>query len=162
MTRIGFAYNQKPELPVGLVSATPTESRPDEEPPSKSDVYAEWDSVETIDAVATALSAYGELACDTIARAPYTGIDVGFSSLCIDKEITYEFVSDVLGELAEMTPGPYIHIGGDEVLKDMWKDLPAVKELMARENLKDLNEVQSYFVRRIEKFINVFAWKVID
>jgi len=61
MTRIGFAYNQKPEPPVGLVSATPSESRPDEEPPSTSDVYAEWDSVETIDAVATALSAYGEV-----------------------------------------------------------------------------------------------------
>src|SRR4051812_3185465 len=61
MTRIGFAYNQKPEPPVGLVSATPIESRPDEEPPSTSDVYAEWDSVETIDAVATALSVYGEV-----------------------------------------------------------------------------------------------------
>jgi D-alanine-D-alanine ligase len=59
MTRIGFAYNQKPESPVGL--ATPSETRPDEEPPSKSDVYAEWDSAETIDAVASALSAYGEV-----------------------------------------------------------------------------------------------------
>jgi D-alanine-D-alanine ligase len=61
MTRIGFAYNQKPELPVGPVSATTSESRPDEEPPSSSDVYAEWDSAETIDAVATALSSYGEV-----------------------------------------------------------------------------------------------------
>ena len=59
MTRIGFAYNQKPESPVGL--ATPSEPRPDEEPPSKSDVYAEWDSAETIDAVASALAAYGEV-----------------------------------------------------------------------------------------------------
>src|SRR5678815_5262536 len=61
MTRIGFAYNQKPELPVGPVNATTSESRPDEEPPSSSDVYAEWDSAETIAAVATALSAYGEV-----------------------------------------------------------------------------------------------------
>ena len=59
MTRIGFAYNQKPETPVGL--ATPSEPRPDEEPPSTSDVYAEWDSAETIDAVASALAAYGEV-----------------------------------------------------------------------------------------------------
>jgi len=59
MTRIGFAYNQKPESPVGL--ATPSEPRPDEEPPSTSDVYAEWDSAETIDAVASALAAYGEV-----------------------------------------------------------------------------------------------------
>src|SRR4029079_7597035 len=59
MTRIGFAYKQKPETPLGLVR--PSDARPDEEPPSKSDVYAEWDSAETIDAVASALSAYGEV-----------------------------------------------------------------------------------------------------
>jgi D-alanine-D-alanine ligase len=61
MTRIGFAYNQKPELPVGLVSAASSEPRPEEEPPSSSDVYAEWDSAATIDAVASALSAYGDI-----------------------------------------------------------------------------------------------------
>ena len=61
MTRIGFAYNQKPELPVGLVSAASTEPRAEEEPPSSSDVYAEWDSAATIDAVASALSAYGDI-----------------------------------------------------------------------------------------------------
>ena len=59
MTRIGFAYNQKPEATVGLVSATTSESRADEEPPSIDDVFAEWDSATTIDAVASALSAYG-------------------------------------------------------------------------------------------------------
>ena len=59
MTRIGFAYNQKPEATVGLVSATTSESRADEEPPSNDDVFAEWDSATTIDAVASALSAYG-------------------------------------------------------------------------------------------------------
>src|SRR2546423_14820415 len=61
MTRIGFAYNQKPEVTVGLVSASTIESRAEEEPPSISDVYAEWDSAETIDAVASALSAYGDV-----------------------------------------------------------------------------------------------------
>jgi D-alanine-D-alanine ligase len=60
MTRIGFAYNQKPEPDVGLESAA-SEPRSDEEPPSISDVYAEWDSAETIDAVASALSACGEV-----------------------------------------------------------------------------------------------------
>ncbi len=60
MTRIGFAYNQKPEPPVGLVS-TASESRSDEEPPSINDVYAEWDSADTIDAVASALSALGDV-----------------------------------------------------------------------------------------------------
>jgi len=66
--------------------------------------------------VNAALSAYGELACDKIARAPYTGIDVGFSSLCIRREETYAFVDDVVGEVAALTPGPYLHIGGDEPL----------------------------------------------
>jgi len=61
MTRIGFAYNQKPEPTVGLVSATSSEPRPEDEPPSIDDAYAEWDSAETIDAVASALSAYGEV-----------------------------------------------------------------------------------------------------
>lgn len=61
-----------------------------------------------------ALASYPELTCDGVAPAPYTGIDVGFSSLCIAKELTYEFVADVVAELAAMTPGPYFHIGGDE------------------------------------------------
>jgi D-alanine-D-alanine ligase len=59
MTRIGFAYNQKPEAPVGLVSAAMTDAHADEEPPSIDDAFAEWDSATTIDAVASALSAYG-------------------------------------------------------------------------------------------------------
>src|SRR3569833_3005426 len=61
MTRIGFAYNQKPEPTVGLVSGSAESHTADEEPPSISDVYAEWDSAETIDAVASALSAYGDV-----------------------------------------------------------------------------------------------------
>ncbi|HEY6828915.1 MAG TPA: hypothetical protein VI259_18775 [Gemmatimonadaceae bacterium] len=64
MTRIGFAYNQKPELSAGGGGRTGTaaiEQRPDEEPPSTADVYAEWDSAETIDAVASALSAFGDV-----------------------------------------------------------------------------------------------------
>ena len=61
-----------------------------------------------------ALASYAELNCDGVAPPLYTGTEVGFSSLCIDKEITYTFVDDVVRELAAMTPGPYIHIGGDE------------------------------------------------
>ena len=64
--------------------------------------------------VNAALASYGRLACDGKAPAPYTGIDVGFSSLCIGKELTYRFLDDVIGEIAALTPGPYIHIGGDE------------------------------------------------
>ena len=62
-----------------------------------------------------ALASYGELNCDGVARPLYTGTEVGFSSLCVDKEITYRFISDVVREIAAMTPGPWFHIGGDEV-----------------------------------------------
>ncbi|GAA0253100.1 beta-N-acetylhexosaminidase [Saccharothrix mutabilis subsp. mutabilis] len=61
-----------------------------------------------------ALASYAELNCDGVAPPLYTGIEVGFSSLCIDKDITYKFVDDVLREVAALTPGKYIHIGGDE------------------------------------------------
>ena len=58
--------------------------------------------------------AYPSLTCDGVAPPPRTDTDVGYSSLCIGKEITYRFVEDVIRELAAMTPGPYLHIGGDE------------------------------------------------
>jgi len=61
-----------------------------------------------------ALASYPELNCDDKAKELYTGTDVGFSTLCTGKEITYQFIADVLGEIAALTPGPYLHIGGDE------------------------------------------------
>ncbi len=61
-----------------------------------------------------ALASYPELNCNDVAPPLYTGTDVGFSTLCADKAITYTFVDDVIRELAALTPGPYIHIGGDE------------------------------------------------
>ncbi|MEV4414290.1 family 20 glycosylhydrolase [Catellatospora sp. NPDC049609] len=61
-----------------------------------------------------ALASYAELNCDNTAPPLYTGTAVGFSSLCVGKEITYTFVQQVLNELAALTPGPYLHIGGDE------------------------------------------------
>ena len=61
-----------------------------------------------------ALASYRQLNCDDNPTALYTGIEVGFSSLCVNKAITYTFLDDVIGELAGITPGPYFHIGGDE------------------------------------------------
>lgn len=61
-----------------------------------------------------ALASYAELNCNGVAPALYTGIRVGFSSLCVPLELTYTFIDNVIGELAAITPGPYIHIGGDE------------------------------------------------
>jgi hexosaminidase len=61
-----------------------------------------------------ALASYAQLNCDGKAPPLYTGTDVGFSSWCIAKPVTYELLNDVLGQLARLTPGPYLHIGGDE------------------------------------------------
>lgn len=61
-----------------------------------------------------ALASYPELNCNGKATKLYSGTEVGFSTLCVDKEITYKFVDDVIREVSEITPGPYIHIGGDE------------------------------------------------
>lgn len=62
-----------------------------------------------------ALASYPALNCDDRAPALYTGIRVGFSSLCITRETTYRFVDDVVREIAAITPGPWFHMGGDEV-----------------------------------------------
>ena len=61
------------------------------------------------------LTAYPELACSTRPSALYSGTDVGWSTLCVDKEETYAFVDDFVREIAAITPGPWFHIGGDEV-----------------------------------------------
>ncbi|MEV0091712.1 beta-N-acetylhexosaminidase [Streptomyces sp. NPDC050738] len=61
-----------------------------------------------------ALASYAELNCDGVAPPLYTGTEVGFSSLCAGKPVTYDFMDDVVRELAAITPGAYIHIGGDE------------------------------------------------
>jgi hexosaminidase len=76
-----------------------------------------------------ALASYAELNCDEVAPALYRGIEVGFSSLCIEKEVTYKFIDDVIMELAALTPGPYIHIGGDEALATQ---ITAYKTFMER------------------------------
>jgi hexosaminidase len=62
-----------------------------------------------------ALASYAELNCSGQAPAAFSGTEVGFSSLCVDKEETYRFIDDVVGEISAMTPGAYFHTGGDEV-----------------------------------------------
>ncbi|MCH6198226.1 beta-N-acetylhexosaminidase [Aquiflexum sp. LQ15W] len=72
------------------------------------------------------------LGVDGMATPLYTGIEVGFSTLDTDKEITYQFVDDVIRELVEMTPGPYIHIGGDESLVTELEDyIPFMEKAQA-------------------------------
>jgi hexosaminidase len=62
-----------------------------------------------------ALASVPELNCNGVAPPLYTGIEVGFSNFCIDKDITYKFIDDVVREMAALTPDPYFHLGGDEV-----------------------------------------------
>ncbi|WP_315987621.1 beta-N-acetylhexosaminidase [Streptomyces sp. uw30] len=83
-----------------------------------------------------ALASYAELNCDGVAPPLYTGTDVGFSSLCVGKDITYDFVDDVIRELAALTPGKYLHIGGDEAHstshEDYVKFMDRVQPLVAK------------------------------
>ncbi|WP_280142471.1 beta-N-acetylhexosaminidase [Streptomyces wuyuanensis] len=72
-----------------------------------------------------ALASYAELNCDGVAPPLYTGTAVGFSSLCVPKAVTYDFVDDVVRELAAMTPGRYLHIGGDEAHSTSHEDYVA-------------------------------------
>ncbi|MCH7400275.1 beta-N-acetylhexosaminidase [Belliella kenyensis] len=70
------------------------------------------------------------------------------------KEQTFQFLEDVLTEVMEIFPSKYIHIGGDEVPKDHWITSSLAQEVIKREKLKDEHELQSYFIKRIEKFLN--------
>jgi hexosaminidase len=75
-----------------------------------------------------ALASYAELNCDGKAPPLYTGTKVGFSSLCVPKAATYTFAGDVLREIAALTPGPYLHIGGDEAYSTSAADYTAFME----------------------------------
>ncbi len=85
-----------------------------------------------------------------------------FKEVFCPTDETFKFLEDVLDETISLFPdSSYIHIGGDEVLKDYWKESAYVQELKKRENLKDEHEVQSYFVQRIEKHVNRRGKKII-
>lgn len=75
------------------------------------------------------------------------------NTLCPANEKVYVFLDKVFTEVAQLFPFQYIHMGGDECAKNFWEKSEQVKELMKRENLKDMHEVQSYFVKRVEKII---------
>lgn len=87
-----------------------------------------------------ALASYAILNCDNKKKKLFTGRDVGFSTLCTHKKITYRFINDVVREIAAMSPGPWIHIGGDESHATPKKDyLPFIEkaqEIVAAHNKK--------------------------
>jgi hexosaminidase len=107
-----------------------------------------------------ALAAYPEFGNTGIAPevAPNWGI---FESVFSPTEGTFKFLEDILLELLEIFPSPYIHIGGDECPKTEWKNSPVAQEIMRQNNLHDEEELQSYFVGRINAFLQSKGRKMI-
>lgn len=105
--------------------------------------------------VASAIAAYPELSCTQQPQLPLTGGDYSnmTSNYCAGNEEVFHFLENVLSEVIELFPSQYIHIGGDEVNKDPWKTCELCQARMKKENLKDENELQSYFITRMEKFL---------
>lgn len=83
------------------------------------------------------------------------------NNLCPAKEHVYDFLDKVFTEVAQLFPFEYIHMGGDETAKNFWEKSELIKELMKKENLKDMNEVQSYFVKRVQKILSSKGKKLI-
>ncbi len=122
-----------------------------------------------------AIASYPELSCTPGANAykvnsgdrfmiwPPSGHFYGLldNTLCPANEKVYAFIDKVFTEIATLFPFEYIHMGGDETARNFWQKSEAIKALMKRENLKNLDEVQSYFVKRVEKIIESKGKKMI-
>ncbi len=83
------------------------------------------------------------------------------NTLCPANEKVYTFLDTVFTQVAQLFPFEYIHIGGDEAAKNFWEKSDAVKALMQREGLKNVEEVQSYFIKRVEKIVEAKGKKMI-
>jgi len=83
------------------------------------------------------------------------------NTLCPANDKVYAFLDKVFTEVAALFPFEYIHMGGDETARNFWEKSDAIKSLMKKENLKNLDEVQSYFVKRVEKIIASKGKKMI-
>ncbi len=98
------------------------------------------------------LVGYPELACNYATK--YPGNSWTTNVYCAGKEGSFKFIQNVLDEVLELFPSKWIHIGGDEVDKKWWNECDDCKDRMRSENLKNAGELQSYFVKRVEKYIN--------
>jgi hexosaminidase len=118
------------------------------------------------------VAAYPELSCTPGNYVVRVGEDImnwhdkGFdaiidNTLCPANENVYPFLDKVFTEVAQLFPFEYIHMGGDECAKNFWEKSDKVKALMQKEGLKDMHEVQSYFVKRVEKIIQSKGKKMI-
>ena len=100
-----------------------------------------------------AIAAYPELGCN--------GKQYGQGDFCPGNEKTFEFLETVLDEVMEIFPSEYIHIGGDEAGKGSWKTCPKCQERMRAEGLADVDELQSYLIRRIDRYVSSKGRKII-
>jgi hexosaminidase len=108
-----------------------------------------------------ALSAYPEYSCTGGPFSVYTKWGISSDVFCPGNEETFEFLENILTEVVELFPGEYIHIGGDECSKKRWKKCSDCQKRIKDEGLKNTFELQSYFVKRIEKFLNSKGKKLI-
>ena len=112
--------------------------------------------------VSSAIAAYPELACfNQRIGVPSGGLWPITDIYCAGKESTFEFLQNVIDEVITIFPSKYIHIGGDEATKTNWEKCPHCQKRMKDKGLKDTHELQSYFVKRMEKYINSKGKKVI-
>lgn len=112
---------------------------------------------------AEVISAYPQLGCrgskfviDSKGR-----VKQGKSVYCLGREDSFEFLEDVIDEVIEMFPSEYIHIGGDEANKKHWKECPDCQKRIADLGLKDEDELQSYGIARMERYISGKGRKII-
>ncbi len=101
-----------------------------------------------------ALAAYPELGCEPSKKYEVATKWGVMNDIYCPNEKTFTFLQDVLTEVFALFPGKYVHIGGDEAPKDAWKQSSFCQDLIKKLNLKDEHELQSYFIKRIEKFVN--------
>lgn len=105
--------------------------------------------------VASAITAYPFLSCNQIPQFNITGGNYKYASsnYCAGNEETFKFLEDVLDEVIALFPSKYIHLGGDEVDKTSWQYCLKCQAKIAAEKLKDVDELQSYFMQRMEKYL---------
>ncbi|MDZ7261076.1 MAG: beta-N-acetylhexosaminidase, partial [candidate division KSB1 bacterium] len=100
-----------------------------------------------------ALASYPEYSCTAGPFKVSTQWGVHKEVYCAGNDSTFKFIEDVLTEVLALFPSEYIHIGGDECPKDRWKGCPKCQERIRAEGLRDEEELQSYFIKRVEKFL---------
>lgn len=109
-------------------------------------------------------AAFPQFSCkgDTLKIKSWTkGYGVRSEVFCAGNDETFHFLENILDEIITLFPSQYVHIGGDEAPKMHWKACPKCQKRIKDEGLKDEDELQSWFVRRIEKYINSKGKKLI-